>query len=406
MFSNRLQTIKPSPSMAAKSVVERLRAEGRTIMDFTIGEPDLPTPPAILDAAAAAMRRGETRYTAAAGTLALRRAIAAKLLRDNRLAYDPAEIVAGCGGKQVIFNAFAATLNPGDEIVVLAPFWVSYPDIALLCDARPVIVAASAENGWKVPVEAIAAAITPRTRWLVINSPNNPTGAVYSESELEGIADILRRHPDIRLLSDEIYEHFVYDGGRHLSPVEIAPDLRERTLIVNGVSKSYCMTGFRIGFGAGPRPLIDAIAKLATQTTTCADAVGQAAATAAFSGEQDSLRAMVALFAERRDAMVTGLAGIDGLICPSPAGSFYVFPSIAGLIGRATPEGHVLASAADVALYFLEWAGVATVAGESYGMPGFLRLSFATATADIREGCSRIKGACSLLGSNSASRQK
>lgn len=397
MFAARLQRIQSSPSMAAKAAVDRLRAEGRRIVDFTLGEPDLPTPPAIVEAAAAAMRSGQTRYTAAAGTPALRRAIAEKLDRDNHLHYEPDEIVVGCGGKHVIFHAFAATLDPGDEVVAEAPFWVSYPDIALLCDAKPVTVMASADDGWRISPEAIEAAITPRTRWLVLNTPNNPSGRVLTRADLEAVATILRRHPRVWLLSDEIYEHFVYDGAIHVSPVEVAPDLRERILIVNGVSKSYCMTGWRIGFGAGSRPLISAIAKISSQTTTCADAVAQAAATAALSGDQSSLHAMVALFRERRDAMVAGLAGIDGLTCPSPSGAFYALPSVVGLLGRKTPDGRIIASSGDLALDLLERAGVATVGGESYGIPGYLRLSFATDVAEIVEGCRRISAACAEL---------
>jgi aspartate aminotransferase len=397
MFAARLQRIQSSPSMAAKAAVDRLRAEGRRIVDFTLGEPDLPTPPAIVEAAAAAMRSGQTRYTAAAGTPALRRAIAEKLDRDNHLHYEPDEIVVGCGGKHVIFHALAATLDPGDEVVAEAPFWVSYPDIALLCDAKPVTVMASANDGWRISPEAIEAAITPRTRWLVLNTPNNPSGRVLTRAELEAVAMILRRHPRVWLLSDEIYEHFVYDGAIHVSPVEVAPDLRERILIVNGVSKSYCMTGWRIGFGAGSRSLISAIAKISSQTTTCADAVAQAAAAAALSGDQSPLHAMVALFRERRDAMVTGLAGIDGLTCPSPSGAFYAFPSVVGLLGRKNPDGRIIASSGDLALDLLERAGVATVGGESYGSPGYLRLSFATDVAEIVEGCRRISAACAEL---------
>ena len=396
-LSARLKRIKPSPSMAAKAEADRLRAAGREIFDFTLGEPDLPTPSHIVEAAIAAMRRGETRYTAAAGTPALRRAIAAKLARDNRLAYDPAEIVVGAGGKHVIYHALAATLDAGDEGIAHAPFWVSYPDIALLTDAAPVTAAGCAAEGFKLTPAALEAAITPRTHWVVLNTPNNPSGAVYSAAELAALAEVLRRHPQVMLMSDEIYEHFVYDGVRHVSPVEAAPDLKDRTLIVNGVSKSYCMTGWRIGFGAGPADLIAAIVKMASQTTTCANAVAQAAAVEALAGDQAPVAEMVETFRRRRDRIVAGLSGIAGIDCPAPSGAFYVFPSVAGLIGRTTPDGRVLATDTDVARHLLNAGGVAVVDGASYGLSPHIRLSFATDMETIAAGCARIAQVCADL---------
>lgn len=396
-LSARLKRIKPSPSMAAKAEADRLRAAGREIFDFTLGEPDLPTPSHIVEAAIAAMRRGETRYTAAAGTPALRRAIAAKLARDNRLAYDPAEIVVGSGGKHVIYHALAATLDAGDEVIAHAPFWVSYPDIALLTDAAPVTAAGCAAEGFKLTPAALEAAITPRTHWVVLNTPNNPSGAVYSAAELAALAEVLRRHPQVMLMSDEIYEHFVYDGVRHVSPVEAAPDLKDRTLIVNGVSKSYCMTGWRIGFGAGPADLIAAIVKMASQTTTCANAVAQAAAVEALAGDQAPVAEMVETFRRRRDRIVAGLSGIAGIDCPAPSGAFYVFPSVAGLIGRTTPDGRVLATDTDVARHLLNAGGVAVVDGASYGLSPHIRLSFATDMETIAAGCARIAQVCADL---------
>ena len=317
-LSARLLRIKPSPSMAAKALVDKLRAEGRNIVDFTLGEPDLPTPPHVIEAAIAAMRRGETRYTGAAGTPALRRAIAAKLARDNHLDYRPEEIVVGCGGKHIIYHALAATLGAGDEVIVPKPYWVSYPDISLLTDATPVEVSADSADGLKLTADALEAAITPRTKWVILNTPNNPSGAVYSRGELLALAAVLRRHEHVMLLSDEIYEHFVYDGGRHVSPAEVAPELRDRILVVNGASKGYCMTGWRLGYGAGPKFLVDAISKLLSQTTTCPNAVAQAAAIEAFAGDQAPVHAMVAIFKERRDRIVAGLNRAKGLACTAP----------------------------------------------------------------------------------------
>jgi aspartate aminotransferase len=396
-LSARLLRIKPSPSMAAKALVDKLRAEGRKIVDFTLGEPDLPTPPHIVEAAIAAMRRGETRYTGAAGTPALRRAIATKLARDNHLDYRPEEIVVGCGGKHIIYHALAATLGEGDEVIVPKPYWVSYPDISLLTDATPIEVTADRANGLKLTADALEAAITPRTRWVILNTPNNPSGAVYSRDELLALAEVLRRHEHVLLLSDEIYEHFVYDGGRHVSPAEVAPDLKDRILVVNGASKGYCMTGWRLGYGAGPKFLVDAITKLVSQTTTCPNAIAQAAAIEAFTGDQAPVHAMVAIFKERRDRIVAGLARAAGLACTTPHGAFYVFPSVAGLIGRRAPDGTLLATDTEVANYLLREVGVATVDGASYGMSPYLRLSFATSLDAIDEGCGLIAEACSRL---------
>lgn len=396
-LSARVRRISPSASLAAKAVVDELRAAGRQIFDFTLGEPDLPTPPHIVEAAVAAMHRGETRYTASAGTPALRRAVATKLARDNRLDYAPDEIVVGSGGKHVIYHALAATLDDGDEVLVHAPFWVSYPDLSLLTDAAPVVVPGNAATDFKLTPDALEEAITPRTRWLILNAPNNPSGAVYTRAELAALAEVLRRHPQVLLLSDEIYEHFVYDGHRHVSPVEVAPDLKDRTLIVNGVSKGYSMTGWRLGYGAGPKYLIDAIVKLISQTTTCANAVAQAAAVEALLGDQEPIRAMVSTFEARRDRIVAGLNRAEGIDCRVPAGAFYVFPSVARLIGRRMPGGATLKTDSDVALFLLKEAGVATVAGASYGMSPYLRLSFAASMETIDGGCERIAAACAKL---------
>ncbi|QHJ00429.1 aminotransferase class I/II-fold pyridoxal phosphate-dependent enzyme [Xylophilus rhododendri] len=396
-FSSRLAQVKPSPSVAAKARVDALRAAGRDIIDFTIGEPDFPTPEHIVQAGARALAEGATRYTGSAGTPALRRAICAKLQRENRLDFQPGQVIVGTGAKQLIFNAFAATLNEDDEVVIPAPYWVSYPDMVLLNGGTPVIAPSSAATGFKLTPEALRQALTPRSRWLVLNTPNNPSGAIYTESELGALCEVLRGFPAVRVMTDEIYEHFAYGGARHLSPLNVAPDLADRTLVVNGVSKAYAMTGWRVGYAAGPLDLIRAMTLLASQTTTCASAVGQAAAVTALEGPQECVAQARDLFEQRRDRMVSGLATIPGVSCSSPDGAFYLFPSVQGLLGKTTPQGRLLAGDPDVAAYLLDAVGVASVDGSSYGMPGYLRLSFATSAAEIDRGCAAIAQAVAAL---------
>ena len=390
LLADRLSPVKPSPSIAAKARVDALRGEGRTIIDFTIGEPDFPTPQHIVEGGIQALKEGHTRYTATAGTPALRAAIARKLERENRLAFRPEEIVVGCGAKHIIYNAFAATLNDDDEVIVPAPYWVSYPDMVALHGGKPVVVPCSAEDGFKLSAASLAAAITPRTRWLILNTPGNPTGAVYTRREFEALCAVLRQHHHVWILTDEIYEHFVYGDARHLSPLNVAADLRVRALVVNGLSKAYAFTGWRIGYGAGPAALIKAIHLLLTQSTTCASAVSQAAAAVALDGPQDCVAESVGIFQARRDRMVQLLRAIPGITCQQPDGAFYVFPSVAGLLGRTTPQGKLLSSDIDVTAYFLEHAGVATVDGTSYGAPSFLRMSFATSMDQIEAGCAAL----------------
>lgn len=397
ILSQRLNSIKPSPSIAANALVAELRKQGRDIVNFTIGEPDLNTPEHIVQAAIDALHAGDTHYTAAAGTLELRKAIADKLLRDNQLAYSVDEIVAGVGGKHIIYHAFAATLNAGDEVVVHAPYWVSYPDIATLNEATPVIIPGDEGNGFKLRPEDLAAAITPRTKWVVLNTPNNPSGAVYSEQELSGLAEVLRLHPQVLILSDEIYEHFVFGKKRHVSLLNVAPDLREQTLILNGVSKGYAMTGWRLGFGAGPKQLIAGITKLISQTTTCPTSISQAAAVAAFAGDQAPVARMRDIYAARRQLMIELLAEIPELTCVAPDGAFYVFPNVSDLIGKRTPDGHKIMSDDDVVTYLLSEVGVATVSGTAYGLSPYIRLSFATSSEQINEGMRRIKDAIDRL---------
>jgi aspartate aminotransferase len=395
IVAERLNSVKVSPSMAARARVDALRAEGREIVDFTIGEPDFSTPDSIIAAGMQALREGHTRYTSASGTPALRSTISTKLARENQLTFAPEQVVVACGAKQIIYEALSASLNAGDEVIVPAPYWVSYPDMVTIHGGVPVIVPAGPSDGFKLTPHALEAAITPRTRWLILNSPNNPTGAVYSAQELRGLADVLAHHPRVWLLTDEIYEHYVYSGVEHVSVLVVAPDLAARTLIVNGMSKTYAMTGWRVGYGAGPLPLMKAITLLLSQNTSCAAAMSQFAAVAALEGPQECVRRAVAEFSERRDRMVELLNKVPGIQCSRPDGAFYVFPSVQGLLGKSTDRN--LATDADVMMFLLEAAGVATIDGGSYGMPGFLRMSFATSMDQIEAGCERIRAACSDL---------
>jgi aspartate aminotransferase len=383
--------------MAAKSHVDALRAAGRTIIDFTIGEPDVPTPPHIVAAGIAALTSGQTRYTGSAGIPALRKAIADKLARENGLSCTAEQVVVGAGAKHVIYNALAATLNDGDEVIVPAPFWVSYPDMVALHGGRPVIVPSDERTGFKLVPQALERAITPRTRWLILNSPNNPTGAVYSADELKALGEVLLRHPHVWLMTDEIYEHFVYGGVRHESLVALVPALASRSLVVNGMSKAYAMTGWRIGYGAGPQPLVKAITLLLSQSISCVASMSQVAAIAALQGPQQCVAHARRLFEQRRDRMVELLNRSPGIRCAPPDGAFYLFASVAGLVGATTPAGKTLSSDVDVLLYFTEAAGVAAIDGASYGLPAHLRLSFATAIEQIEAGCAALARAVEAL---------
>jgi aspartate aminotransferase len=389
-ISATLQRLETSPTVAMTNRAAALRAEGRDLIALAAGEPDFDTPAHIRAAAAAAMERGETRYTAVDGTPALKAAIAEKFLRDNQLSYSPDEITVGSGGKHVIWNALLATLDPGDEVIVPAPYWVSYPDMVRFCGATPVIVPAGPEQGFRLSPEALEGAITPRTKWLILNSPGTPTGAGYSAGDLAALADVLRRHDEVHVLSDDIYEHIVFPGFEFATLAAVAPDLKDRVLTVNGVSKAYAMTGWRIGFAGGPAPLIAAIRKLQSQSTTNPSSIGQAAAVAALTGPQDYLDEAKAAFLRRRNLVVGALNAMEGVECPVPEGAFYVYPSVAGMIGKTSPGGVRLADDRTIAEALLEEAGVALVFGAAFGMSPHLRISYAAADEELTRAMERI----------------
>jgi aspartate aminotransferase len=396
-LSTSLDRIKPSPTIAVTQKARELQAAGHDVIGLGAGEPDFDTPDFIKDAAIAAIRAGDTKYTAVDGTPALKQAVIGKFKRENGLTYTADQISVGTGAKQVLYNALLATLNLGDEVIVPAPYWVSYPDIVLLGGGTPVIVPCSAENGFKLQPDDLRRAITPRTKWLILNSPSNPTGAAYSEADLTALAAVLNEHPQVYILSDDIYEHLVFDGFRFATIASVAPELLSRTLTLNGVSKAYAMTGWRIGYGAGPAPLIKAMAKLQSQSTSNPSSVSQAAATAALNGPQDFLGVFRESFTARRNLVVERLNAIPGLSCRTPDGAFYVYPSCAGLMGKKTPGGRVLGSDSDVVAYLLEEALVAVVQGEAFGLSPFFRISYATATDLLEKACDRIARAVERL---------
>lgn len=395
--SSRLNRIKPSPSSMAGQRARELRASGRDIVGLTAGEPDFDTPEHIQEAACRAIREGKTRYTDVGGTPELREAVADKFRRENGLEYKSSEIIVGAGGKQVIFNALMCTLEPGDEVIIPAPYWVSYPDITLLAEGVPVFVPCRSENGFKLLAEDLERAITPRTRWLVLNSPNNPSGAAYDRAEMKALTDVLVRHPHVAVMTDDIYEHVLYDGREFVTPAQVEPALKSRTLTINGVSKAYAMTGWRIGCGAGPAELIKAMVKLQSQSTSNPSSIAQAAALAALRGPQDFIAERTAIFQQRRDVLVATLNRIEGVRCHLPDGAFYVFPSCAGVLGKRTAAGQVLDNSNDFVLHLLDSEGLALLQGEAYGVPGHFRISFATSLERIEEGCRRLARACATL---------
>ncbi|CAI8746046.1 MULTISPECIES: aspartate transaminase [Pseudomonas] len=393
----RVQRIKPSPSSAASDRANELRRQGQSIINLVVGEPDFDTPPNIRQAASAAIERGETRYTQNAGTPELRQAIVDKLARENALIYTAQQVLVTSGAKSAIFNAFAATLGAGDEVLIPAPYWVSYPDMVLACEGEPVTLACPEHNGFKLTPGQLRAAITPRTRWLLLNSPSNPTGASYSHSELRALADVLLDYPHVLLMTDDIYEHIRFDGLDNPHILAIEPALSERSLVVNGVSKTYAMTGWRIGYAAGPADLIGAMATLQSQSTSNACSISQAAAVEALNGDQSFVKQSVLVYQQRRDRCLELLNAIPGLSCRKPDGAFYLYVNCAGLLGKTTPEGKVLHTDSDVVMYLLESQGVAVVAGTAYGLAPFFRMSIATAIATLDQGCARIATAVTAL---------
>lgn len=396
-IASRVARIKPSPSAAAADRAAELRRTGRSVVSLAVGEPDFDTPPAIRAAAAQAVENGATRYTASAGTLELREAIAAKLQRENALGYSTSEIIVTSGAKTAIYIALAATLEPGDEVIIPAPYWVSYPDMVLANDGTPVTVPCPEAQGFKLLPAQLEAAITPRTRWLILNSPGNPTGATYTAAEYLAVAEVLDRYPDVLVMTDDIYEHIRFDGRRTEHLLAVVPRLRDRTLSINGVSKTYAMTGWRIGWAAGPRDLIVALETLLSQSVGNCSAPGQAAAAFALNGDQSFVADCVAIYRQRRDRTTQRLNAISGLRCSMPDGAFYLYVNCAGLISRRTPDGETLETDEDVVMYLLESAGVAVVAGSAYGLSPYFRLSIATSIDALMEGCDRIADAVAKL---------
>ena len=396
-LASRLSLIKPSPTIAVTQKAAELKAAGRDVIGLGAGEPDFDTPDNIKAAAKAAIDKGETKYTAVAGTLALRKAIAGKFKRENGLDYTPEQITVGCGGKQVLYNALVATLDPGDEVIIPAPYWVSYPDITLLAEGKPVFVACSEAAGFKMTGPQLEAAITAKTKWVIINSPSNPSGAAYTYDELKGLTDVLLRHPHVWVMSDDIYEHLIYDGFKFFSPAQVEPKLMDRTLTVNGLAKAYAMTGWRVGYAGGPKLVIDAINKIQSQSTTHTSSISQAAGVEALNGPQDFIPERAAIFKTRRDMVVKMLNEAKGITCQTPEGAFYVYPSCAGCIGKSTPDGRTIADDGDFATFLLEAEGVAVVQGVAFGLSPYFRISYATSEAALTEACHRIQRFCASL---------
>ncbi len=389
--SSALARVKPSATLAVTAKARELKREGRDIIGLGAGEPDFDTPDNVKQAAIAAIQRGETKYTDADGMPELKAAIVAKFARENGLTYTTAQIHVATGGKAVIYNALVATLSPGDEVIVPAPYWVSYPDMVLLAGGEPVEVVAAESDGFKLRPEVLEAAITPRTKWMILNSPSNPTGAAYTRAELEALAEVLRRHPHVWVLTDDMYEHLTYGDFDYTTIAQVAPDLYDRTLTVNGVSKAYAMTGWRIGYAGGPKPLIDLMRKVASQTTSNPSSISQWAAVEALNGPQDFIAERNRAFEQRRDLVVSMLNQATGIRCPNPEGAFYVYPSIEGVIGKTTPTGTAIDTDETFASALLEAEGVAVVHGAAFGLSPYFRISYATSDAVLEEACGRIQ---------------
>ena len=396
-ISDSLNRIQPSATIAISNKAMQLKAEGRDVIGLAAGEPDFDTPRNIKDAAIRAIEAGKTKYTAVDGIPELKKAICDKFKRENGLDYKPSQVSVGTGGKQVLFNALMATVNPGDEVIVPTPYWVSYPDIVMLAGGTPVFVDGSLAHGFKLQPADLEKAITPRTKWLILNSPSNPSGAAYSQAEMKALTDVLLRHPHVWVLTDDMYEHLVYDDFRFVTPAQVEPRLYDRTLTMNGVSKSYCMTGWRIGYAAGPEHLIKAMAKLQSQSTSNPSSISQWAAVEALNGPQDFIAANNKVFKQRRDLVVSMLNQARGLSCAVPEGAFYVYPSCEGVIGKTAPSGNPIRNDEDFVTELLAAEGVAAVHGAAFGMSPFFRISYATATEVLEDACRRIQRFCGNL---------
>jgi aspartate aminotransferase len=397
LTANRLTLVKPSPTLAVTAKAAELKTAGKDVIGLGAGEPDFDTPDHIKEAAIEAIRKGDTKYTPVAGTPALKKAISDKFKRENGLEYAANQIVAGVGAKQVIFNALLATISPGDEVIIPAPYWVSYPDMVLFAEGKPVIVSCGEERGFKLDPAALDAAITPRTKWLILNSPSNPTGAAYSRAELEALAGVLLKHPHVWIMADDIYEHLAYDNFKFFTIAQVEPKLYPRTLTVNGLSKAYAMTGWRLGYAGGPKELIAAISDIQSHSTSNPCSITQAAGVAALNGPQEFLQSWKQSFASRRNLVAHALNAIPGLSCKVPEGAFYVFPSMKGLLGKKTPAGKTIEDDKDFCDYLLEQALVAAVFGKAFGMEGYFRISYATSEKLLVEAMARISKACAEL---------
>ena len=396
-LADALERVKPSATIAVTTKAAELKSAGHDVIGLGAGEPDFDTPDNIKEAAIKAIREGKTKYTPADGLPELKQAICGKFLRENGLTYKPSQVHVAPGGKPVIYNALVATLNPGDEVIVPAPYWVSYPEMVLMAGGEPVIAPCGPNTQYKLTPDALEAAITPRTRWIILNSPSNPTGAAYTKAELRGLADVLLRHPQVWVLTDDMYEHLVYDGFEYWTIAQVEPALYDRTLTMNGVSKAYAMTGWRIGYAAGPEKLIKAMGKVISQTTSNPSSISQYAAIEALNGPQDFLEPRRKVYQERRDMVVAGLNKCAGLHCPTPEGAFYVYPSCAGVIGKTAPSGKVIENDEDFATELLETEKVAVVFGAAFGMSPAFRVSYATSTEALTEALVRIERFCAAL---------
>ena len=396
IISNNLNKIKPSPTIAVTQKARELKAAGKDVIGLGAGEPDFDTPDNIKEAAIKAIRDGDTKYTAVDGTPVLKKAIVDKFKRENNLDYDLDQITVGAGGKHVIYNAMMATLNEGDEVIVPAPYWVSYPDMVLLAGGTPIILECDEKQGFKLSPSELDKAITPKTKWIILNSPSNPTGACYSENDILELSKILIKHSHVYILSDDIYEHVVYEGFKFFTIAQIK-ELKDRVLTMNGVSKAYSMTGWRIGYAAGPKDIIKAIAKIQSQSTTNPSSISQAAAVEALNGKQDFIKERAKSFQERRDFVVSSLNQIEGIECLNPDGAFYVFPSCKALIGKKDPNGNVINNDTDFVKSLLEHSGIAVVQGSAFGLEGFFRISYATSMDNLKKALDRIKNFCKDL---------